>query len=96
MFLQKFIHDGCDILVTIYELHYSILPIVQLFKRGSKFYRGGPNFIIEYGLPGPFSMGVHILSDNPPASRPENSHVFSKAHLIYVLCCDMKNKNVHT
>ena len=47
---------GCDILVTIYELHYTILQFFQLFK-------GGPNSIIEYGPLGPFSMGVHIQSD---------------------------------
>ena len=48
-------NDGCDILVTIYELHNTILPIC------SAFLNRGPHSIIEYGPLGLFSMGVHIL-----------------------------------
>ena len=39
----------------------------NLFKKGSKFYRGCPNSIIQHGLLGSFSMGVNILSDTASA-----------------------------
>ena len=41
------INDGCDILVTIYELPYTFYQIMQLFKRWCKVYKGIPNYIID-------------------------------------------------
>ena len=51
--------------------------IVQLCKRGSKFYKGGPHTIIEYGLRGPFSMGALILSVTGTGPERTTSHPVS-------------------
>ena len=43
---------GCDILVKMYKLHYTILPICSALKGGGSNCIRGPNSITEYGPPG--------------------------------------------
>ena len=43
---------------------------------------GDPNSIIEYGLPGLFSIGVHILSDTGVRSYNRTKHISSQPYYI--------------
>ena len=70
---KSVINDGCDILVTIYECIILFYQIVELFK-------GGPNSIIEYGPPGPFSMRIHIISDTVQIASVNAKVINAKSH----------------